>query len=267
MSGQASGWVLRHGPKRTMLGQGGKAYGAKARGMRSVLVAIADAANRDGEHSHPGYAAICEMADYGRRQVATILDQLEAEGWIEVEEQGGGRGNATVYRIPGVRSDTAQPLHLSEDANRAIPEEKPRSPEADTAQSGDPAPYSSTDSTEDPTTRAEAERLCRLLSDLMVGNGCKPPNITKPWIDEMDRMMRLDGRTSSEVENCIRWSQADSFWQSNILSPKKLRAKYDQLRLAAKRQGARPSVRSAERDRRQDLLFEEIRRAEEAEAG
>lgn len=119
----------------------------------------------------------------------------------------------------------------------------------------------------EPDGQAEARRLCDLLAELMVANGCKPPNITKSWIDEMDRMMRLDGRTSENVENCIRWSQADSFWQANILSPKKLRAKYDQLRLAAKRQGATPATaRSVERDRRQDLLLDEIRRHEEESA-
>lgn len=81
--------------------------------------------------------------------------------------------------------------------------------------------------------RREATRLCGLLAELMVGNGCKPPTITATWVLDMDRMLRLDERTVSQVENAIRWCQADPFWRANILSPRKLREKYEQLRLAA----------------------------------
>lgn len=82
---------------------------------------------------------------------------------------------------------------------------------------------------------SEVLRLCRLLRDLMELNGCKPPNISQKWLDDMDRLMRLDGRTSLEVEACIRWSQENPFWKSNILSPGKLREKYDTMRLQADR--------------------------------
>lgn len=179
-------------------------------------------------------------------------------------------------KVEGVKRTLIQPIAASPDSAEARNSSAAEPPESHSAEPpdssiGGTAECASLTNEEgesgEPDGRAEARRLCELLAELMEANGCKPPNISEAWVDEIDRMMRLDGRTSSEVENCIRWSQADSFWQGNILSPKKLRAKYDQLRLAAKRQGARPSVRSAERDRRQDLLFEEIRRAEEAEAG
>ena len=46
----------------------------------------------------------------------------------------------------------------------------------------------------------------------------------------------------------IRWCQADQFWSTNILSSKKLRANYDQMRKRAMKEepekhesGARPS--------------------------
>ncbi|MFL0267238.1 hypothetical protein [Candidatus Clostridium radicumherbarum] len=37
-----------------------------------------------------------------------------------------------------------------------------------------------------------------------------------------------------EVKQVIRFSQTDSFWLANILSPRKLREKYDQLLLKMK---------------------------------
>jgi hypothetical protein len=85
VSGQATGWVLRHGPKN--------------RAMRAVLIPIADAANRDGEHAHPGLEAIIEGSLYKRAHVLAILKQLQEEGWVEIEERA-SPGRATSYRLP-----------------------------------------------------------------------------------------------------------------------------------------------------------------------
>ena len=77
----------------------------------------------------------------------------------------------------------------------------------------------------------EAFELCELLSQLIVKNGGKEPNITKSWIQEMNRLMTIDERSVREIRYLIEWSQKDPFWCSNILSPKSLRSKFDQLRL------------------------------------
>lgn len=111
MSGQCTGWVLRSGPHPDHLDRAGKKYGAKARGYRAVLLTIADAANVDGLHSHPGIAAMCTGSLYSRRQVQTIEDELVAEGWVRITEQGGGRGRATVYDVLMDRPERVQPPH------------------------------------------------------------------------------------------------------------------------------------------------------------
>ena len=77
----------------------------------------------------------------------------------------------------------------------------------------------------------ESFELCELLSGLIVRNGGKQPNITKSWIQEMNRIITIDERSPREIKYLIEWSQRDPFWCSNILSPKSLRAKFDQLRL------------------------------------
>ena len=63
------------------------------------------------------------------------------------------------------------------------------------------------------------------------------------WVADMDRLMRLDGRTPEQVENAIRWCQGNEFWKSNIHSPSKLRTKFDQLRLQAQREMTRAQPR------------------------
>lgn len=101
MSGQATGWVLRFGPHPDHVDRAGRKYGQRARGLRMVLLAVADASNRDGKHAHPGINNVADAALYSRSRVIEILSDLVAEGWLVVEQEGGGRGLATVYGIPG----------------------------------------------------------------------------------------------------------------------------------------------------------------------
>jgi hypothetical protein len=77
--------------------------------------------------------------------------------------------------------------------------------------------------------------LCNLLADLMVGNGVKRPTISGKWVGDIDKLIRIDEKTVEQVEAAIRWSQADSFWSSNIHSPAALRKQYEKMRLQAQR--------------------------------
>jgi hypothetical protein len=87
--------------------------------MRAVLLTIADAANRDGAHAHPGLDAMVEGSLYSRRQVIDTAGELVAEGWAVVEQAGGGRARATVYAVPMVQpphclpADTVQSTALN----------------------------------------------------------------------------------------------------------------------------------------------------------
>lgn len=76
-----------------------------------------------------------------------------------------------------------------------------------------------------------ADDLCELLADLVEGNGSKRPTVTQRWRDEADRMLRIDKRSLDEATALLRWSQADPFWCSNVMSMVKFRAQYDTLRL------------------------------------
>ena len=75
-------------------------------------------------------------------------------------------------------------------------------------------------------------RLSELLLSLIIKRNAthKKPNI-QTWAKEIDRMIRIDKREAKDIEKIIEWCQSDAFWQNNILSTKKLREKYDQLKL------------------------------------
>lgn len=79
---------------------------------------------------------------------------------------------------------------------------------------------------------SEEFRLSQLLFDLILQRkpDYKLPNLQE-WSKHIDRMIRIDKRSSECIEVVIRWCQRDDFWQNNILSTEKLRKQFDQLDL------------------------------------
>lgn len=75
-----------------------------------------------------------------------------------------------------------------------------------------------------------------ILSDFMVecirknNDGFKTPNMQK-WSDDFRKIVELDSRDKSELSKLIRWVQFDEFEMTNVLSPNKLRNRYDQLKM------------------------------------
>lgn len=75
-------------------------------------------------------------------------------------------------------------------------------------------------------------RLSELLFSLIRERDEKyrQPNL-QSWSSEIEKLIRIDKRTPEEIESVIKWCQKDLFWQNNILSTKKLREKFSQLKL------------------------------------
>ena len=80
-------------------------------------------------------------------------------------------------------------------------------------------------------------QLASLMADLMIQNN--PNNISLQngkresaivrWSEDFDKLSRIDKRSWSEIEQVLRFSQADDFWKSNILSGATLRKQWDKL--------------------------------------
>lgn len=62
----------------------------------------------------------------------------------------------------------------------------------------------------------------------------KKPNLEK-WANDIRLIRELDKRNEEQIEYLINWSQNNSFWQANILSPAKLRKQFDTLVAQVKR--------------------------------
>jgi hypothetical protein len=85
--------------------------------------------------------------------------------------------------------------------------------------------------------RHDVDRVCEHLADRIEANGSKRPTVTAKWRIAARLLIDTDGRAVEQIIRCIDWCQNDPFWRSNVLSMPKLREKYDQLRLAAQREG------------------------------
>jgi hypothetical protein len=79
--------------------------------------------------------------------------------------------------------------------------------------------------------RADLDLAVWMLAKLRALNpGHREPNF-KRWTREIRLMRERDGRTHRQMAELFAWANGDSFWQTNILSPGKLRAQWDQLEI------------------------------------
>jgi len=83
----------------------------------------------------------------------------------------------------------------------------------------------------------EAKELTQYLWQRIQANNeyAKEPNLEK-WAEEMDKILRIDKRDLKAIRFLIEWSQQDSFWSTNILSPAKLRKHFEKLFLNARQE-------------------------------
>lgn len=244
-----------------------------------VLIALANHARPDGTAAFPSVETISRYTCLSERAIRHHLDALEEAGVIRrcdprivaayikrVDRRPVGFDLCMDSRI-GVQqehlaeergaSHAGDGVHLTTDRGAGGAPEPLQEPSIENrpynmsdADASDPMPASTAQS----PYLDDARRLCSLLSDLMIENGVRRPRVTTDWISEMDRLMRIDQRSPEQVEEAIRWSQSHDFWKANILSPGKLRTKYDTLRLQAQRDAQRSQPRgfSAIRDFLQD---------------
>jgi hypothetical protein len=111
--------------------------------------------------------------------------------------------------------------------------------------------------------RVDVEAVCKHLADVMEKTGSKRPRISAKWRNDTRLLLDRDGITVEQAKAAIDWAHADDFWQAHILSPDKLRAKYETLRRQATTQQRkqRPGGALAEppqADHVQDLTLEQL---------
>lgn len=87
----------------------------------------------------------------------------------------------------------------------------------------------------------------------------KQPNL-HAWSDDIRKMMEIDKRTEEQVRYLMKWVQKDEFEMVNVLSPAKLRKRYDQLVLKVKRERQKVTPLEPKREpKRNDSHIEKMK--------
>lgn len=88
--------------------------------------------------------------------------------------------------------------------------------------------------------REDIDQLCAHLADRVAANTGRRPTITGRWRDSARLLLDKDlAREPDPLGLALRladWATNDEFWRTNVLSMPTFRAKFDQLRLKARRQ-------------------------------
>lgn len=74
------------------------------------------------------------------------------------------------------------------------------------------------------------------------------------WCSEFDKILRIDKRELEDLKKVLVYSQTDSFWQSNVLSPSKLREKFDTLLMQSNNK-QKPKTSEATRGRASEIVI------------
>jgi hypothetical protein len=78
----------------------------------------------------------------------------------------------------------------------------------------------------------KSSELSSLLKELILTNNPKAllkENVLTNWGKTFDLMLSKDKREPQDIEAVIRWTQADDFEKTNVLSADKVRARFDNL--------------------------------------
>ncbi|BEB15451.1 replication protein [Escherichia coli] len=245
--------------------------GCAASGMKlssvAIMARLADFSNDEGV-CWPSIETIARQIGAGMSTVRTAIARLEAEGWLTRKARRQGNRNASKSGKkagfhpsesggdPSVKSKhdpsdkkTSRPDASQPDTQTAEQEFLTRHPDAVVF-----SPKKRQWGTQDDLTCAQWlwKKIIALYEQAAECDGevvrPKEPNWTA-WANEIRLMCVQDGRTHKQICEMYSRVSRDPFWCRNVLSPSKLREKWDELSLRLS-----PSV-STYTEKREDPYF------------
>ncbi|EOL0557388.1 helix-turn-helix domain-containing protein [Escherichia coli] len=258
--------------------------GCAASGMKlssvAIMARLADFSNDEGV-CWPSIETIARQIGSGMSTVRTAIARLEAEGWLTRKARRQGNRNASnVYQLNVAKLQAAAFSQLSD----SDPSKSDGDPSVKSKHDPSDKKTSRPDASQPDTQTAEQEFLTRhpdavvfspkkrqwgTQDDLTCAQWLwkkiialyeqaaecdgevvrpKEPNWTA-WANEIRLMCVQDGRTHKQICEMYSRVSRDPFWCRNVLSPSKLREKWDELSLRLS-----PSV-STYTEKREDPYF------------
>lgn len=189
-----------------------------------------------------------------RRTAKATLEKLRKLGMLEYDDQLGGEWVHDFDKLnPAPKTDPTNAKRQA--AWRARNAE--RNAKSNGGSNGDVTPPEVKKGKELPIGSSSSEaakatpdtlRLCHLLADLIRQRDprFKSDPESAGWLRQMRLLIADRDGDLGEIERVLRWSQADEFWQTNILCPEKLRKQFSQLTIKMKAAGLRAVPRPAQ---------------------
>lgn len=244
-------------------------YYQGAGGEYTLALCLADFANEMGDSIYPSVSTLAYNSRQSERTVQRQLKAMVSTKWLEIVQGGGGAGIATRYRISrkwladpeawaaaqpeGVRWRKPAAGHCTDfllspdnkkgDTSVTVSKEKrvtnatkkgdtAMSPEQEQNLSNNPpiSPQPVNGCAEPSDVDVEIRKTAHwMLVKLRLLNPVHSEPNWKRWHRELRLMVDRDKRTLHEIRDLFGWANADPFWQTNILSPGKLRKQWDTL--------------------------------------
>ena len=207
-----------------------------------VLLKLADNANDKGE-CFPSYQHIADHCEVSRRSVISHIDALIKMGLVEKKSrknQDGSSSNLYILHLekgsenisPPSENDSLPPSeNISPITNHSINQSINHidlSLQTKTPATSPARKFSFTE-----MDLAMAKEMFARIQKLNPNH--KQPNF-EAWANDIRLLGERDGKSHPEIIELFEWANQDRFWQANILSPRKLREKWDVLVLQRNRQ-------------------------------
>ena len=189
-----------------------------------VLLCLADCHNADTGQCNPSVNYICKKTSLDRKTILKSLKLLNDKNWLSRTKV---EGSSNQYFL-AIGGSPLTVLGEGEYSSKAVPNlgHKPKTkPKKNLRwEDGD---------------LETAESIYNLL--LALNPKHKKPSL-ETWANTIRLMRESDGHTHNDIMDLFRFANSDSFWKSNILSPAKLREKWDVLTI--KKGDTRPQTES-----------------------
>lgn len=214
-----------------------------------VLLKLADNANDKGE-CFPSYQHIADHCEVSRRSVISHIDVLIKMGLVEKKlrkNQDGSSSNLYILHLEKGSENISPPSERISppSENGSLPPSENISPITNHSINQSINHIDLSLQTKTPAT-SPAKKFSFTEMDLAMAKEMfariqklnpnhKQPNFDA-WANDIRLLGERDGKSYPEIIDLFEWANQDRFWQANILSPRKLREKWDVLVLQRNRQ-------------------------------
>ena len=206
-----------------------------------VLLKLADNANDKGE-CFPSYQHIADHCEVSRRSVISHIDALIKMGLVEKKSRKNQDGSSSNLYILHLEKGSE---NISPPSERVSPPSENISPITNHSINQSINHIDLSLQTKTPAT-SPAKKFSFTEMDLAMAKEMfahiqklnpnhKQPNF-EAWANDIRLLGERDGKSYPEIIELFEWANQDRFWQANILSPRKLREKWDVLVLQRNRQ-------------------------------